>query len=251
MSDIPADESDDAQKDDEAFFDDSFRQEADNPEAEAQDQEPDAGAGQAGTNPAGKIDRDAFKGYLDERDKRQRAEAESASLRAQLEHFQQSQRTEEQTTPDIYDDPEAFQRSLTEQLHQQLDQRLLHDRMNASEFYARKEHGDALIDEVKRWAQSLSPEQATVLSSQPMPYLAAVDAYRQHKAGAALAQFDYDIDALVASRSEARQDGLAGETAAQQGRWSKFPPRAGQSGGVQVSGSPVSDGEFFDSVFKR
>ena len=288
MDTKPIDAFDDAQTDDTTFFEEAFNHDAafadDEKDAEnkadaqetgtvnkddaggqedtdaGEGEEPDAGAETTEAKPAEKIDKDEFKGYLDEREKRQKAEAESAALKAQLEQLQQSNRKEEQPTPDIYENPEAFQRSLTQRLEQELDQRLLRDRMNSSEFYARKEHGDELIDEVKSWAQSLSPEQATALTSQPMPYLAAVDAYRQHKAGKELAQFGYDIEALVAKRLEERQaeqpeqgaqDAPKAESAAEQKPQKKFPPRAGQSGGVQVSGSPVSDGEFFEAVFKR
>lgn len=201
------------------------------------------------------VDPEQFKGYLDEREKRQQAEAKAEALKAQLDQFQQSQRKEEKP-PDIYEDPEGYK----QHLEGHFEQRMLAQKIEQSEVFARQQHGDELMDKVTAWAKQLPAERALPLQNHALPYVAAVEAYKREQAGETLKAHDYDLDKLKAAWLEEHKAAQGGETAnAQPGETQttatekeKLPPKVANSGGVEGAKAPApSDDDLFVSVFER
>lgn len=215
-------------------------------EAQSETQQPDPAPQDEERIPIGQ-----FKGFLEEREKRQQYESENARLKAQLEQFQQSQRKEE-TPPDIYDNPEGYR----QHMEAQLENRLLSERVSVSEFMARQQHGDELVDKVKAWAQQLDTAHVSPLQNHPSPYMAAIDAYRREEASKTLKDYDYDIEKLVEARlaEKTKTQGEMPATPAGQTKpgqtTAKIPPKVANSGGVQADAPKQSDSDFFSSIFE-
>lgn len=191
-----------------------------------------------------KIDPDQFKGYLDERDKRQAAERELAELRRQLASQQQQARPQE-PPPDIWENPEGR----LSHLDQSVDQRLLASKVQQSRFFAEREFGEQLVTEAQAWADALSSAHRQTFLDHPSPFHAAIEAYRHHKAASTLQPYGYDIDKLVAERVQAELAKV--QPAAAQPPQAQLPPKVAGAGGSLGKEPQQSEGDVFRAVFGR
>ncbi len=113
-----------------------------------------------------------FRGMLDEREKRQKFEAENEDLKRRLAQHEKEQENET-PTPDPITDPEEFRNHQKNEL-QALEQRT---NMNAQEYTARTKHGDKAIDDaIDAMAEHMksNPETYQQVMSDRFPYEALV-----------------------------------------------------------------------------
>lgn len=194
-----------------------------------------------------KIEPEQFKGYLDEREKRQQAEREREELRRELTRLQQA--APKEPPPNIYDNPEGYQ----QHLQAQYDQRLTQMKLEQSEFLATRDYGAETIGKVKDWAMRLDPARANSLIASASPFHAAVEAYRQEQAAAVLKKYDYDLDKMKSEWAKELQ--AARPAAPQPGAPSSpqqpLPPKVAGAGGLVGSAPVQSEDDFFRSVFQR
>jgi hypothetical protein len=156
--------------------------------AKDQGEEPPAEAEAPGAPPAPaeKQSRDIpITALLDEREKRQRAEAELALMRRQ---FAANQPKPE--LPDPMTDAEGYTRTITGAFEQRLQATML----NQSRFLAERDPaiGKALVDEAMAWYDGQPHEVSAQFLGAPSPFHAAVDFYQQQKATAERTSPDYE-----------------------------------------------------------
>ena len=132
---------------------------------------------------------------LDEREKRQRAEARLAMLERQ---FAANQPKPE--LPDPMTDAEGYTRSITGAFEQRLQATML----NQSRFLAERDPaiGKALVDEAMAWFDNQPYEASAQFLSAPSPFHAAVDFYRQQKTAAERSSPDYEAQLRAKLRAE-------------------------------------------------
>lgn len=195
-----------------------------------------------------RVDPEQFKGYLDEREKRQAVERELKELRQQL--AQQQQARPQEPPPDIYENPEGYKQHLEAQYETRLNQM----KLQQSEFLATRDFGAELVNEVKEWAMRLDDATAGHLLKQASPFHAAVERYRQEQSAKTLKDYDYDLDKLKAKWLEElkAQQAPAGQQAPpQQQPVQNLPPKVAGEGGHVAQQPKQSEGDFFRSVFTR
>jgi hypothetical protein len=90
------------------------------------------------------IDPEQFKGYIEEREKRQKLEAELKALRERVE--QQSA----QPIPNYLDDPEGY----ASHLNDQVTRTAISTRFDTSELIARQAHGDDTVQKAMDWGMA-------------------------------------------------------------------------------------------------
>lgn len=133
-----------------------------------------------------------FKGMLDERDRRQKAERERDELRAKLQPDK---------VPSIQENPEAYQ----EWQQQQIRQAAVENLFNVSEVMAREKHTDAVVDAAIAWGHEQLSSTPGFLQNQlaqkhPMDWLV-----RQHKKDMLLKEMgDDDPDTWAEKRLAAK-----------------------------------------------
>jgi hypothetical protein len=122
---------------------------------------------------------------LDEREKRQRAEAELALMRRQIAANQPKPEL-----PDPMTDAEGYTRTITGVFEQRLQAQML----NQSKFLAERDPaiGKALVDEAMAWFDAQPYEASAQFLSAPSPFHAAVEFYQQRKAEAERTAPDYE-----------------------------------------------------------
>ena len=123
---------------------------------------------------------------LDEREKRQRAEAELAQMRRQ---FAASQPRPE--LPDPMTDAEGYTRTITGAFEQRLQATMLQQ----SRFFAERDPaiGKALVDEAMAWYDNQPREVSAQFLTAPSPFHAAVEFYQQQKRTIDLSSPDYEV----------------------------------------------------------
>lgn len=213
------------------------------PEPPATEQPPEPPKAQ---EPA-RIDPEQFKGYLEEREKRQEWERKARDYETQLAQLKQ-QSAPKEPPPDIYNDPDSYARHLQSSVEQQV----LASKVQQSRFLAAREFGEETVSTVQQWAEQLPPALANQLIAHPSPFHAAVEMYRKEQAATQLAQYGYDLDKFVAAKMA--QAAPASPPLTQQPQQAvKLPPKiAGAGGAVRTNEMPVqSEADFFRSVFKR
>lgn len=161
-------------------------------EQPVQQQEPAPAQPVASTPSKPQVDPEQFKGYLDEREKRQAAEARAKDLEKQL-----SERTAKPVEiPSVQTDPAAW-----EQYQQQLVQQTRTSTIfDVSETMAREKHGDAPVQEAMDWAMGeaqRSPHFAAEYLRQKHPIDWAV---KQKKRSDVMGKIGDDPDAWVRAR---------------------------------------------------
>lgn len=199
-----------------------------------------------------KVDPEQFKGYLDEREKRQRADAEVERLKRELAQIQQQSQRKEEPAPDIYENPEGYQQHIQTQYQRELQ----NQKVSQSEFLARREFGDEMFETVDNWLRTDGGQYVQQLLQHPSPYHAAVDLYRKEQAASQLKAHDFDIEKLVQARLAQMQGQQPNPApAAQQPTpeakpQAKMPPQVANSGGAARSQPQMTEGDFFESVFE-
>lgn len=190
-----------------------------------------------------KVDPEQFKGYLDEREKRQAAERKYEELRKRLE-----QQQPKDPEPDILDDPEGFKR----RIKSDYETMMMRQKMQQSEFFAARDYGHDLVKEVKLWAAELDPATADRLASQASPFHAAVEEYKREQALKMLSEYDYDVEKMKAKFLEdmKAQQPLSQGAPASPAQTQNLPPKvAGEGGGVGSDPATISKGERFNRFF--
>lgn len=218
------------------------------PEAEEtpQEPEPEPEPEKSAKEP---ISREEFKGYTDERDKRQEAEARALSLQTQLDQLNRNAEQAKglQQRPDMFDDPEGYQ-SWTDQ---QRAADALDAKLNMSEMMAVQEFGQEKVDEAKATVNTFAPHERQRILASVHPYREAI----QMRANAdVLGQISEagGLDKLIESKLAA-QNGATAEisdtiTQAAAGK----PPPSLAKGGHNQRGTvqETSEEEEFEAVFK-
>jgi hypothetical protein len=173
---------------------------------------------------------------LDEREKRQRIEAEAEVVRRELaemrRQFEQSQR-KPQEAPDILENPEGYR----QHVETMFDQRLNQQRLSMSRFMAEREFGKAEVDAAFEFFNK-NPRDSWTLIQEPSPFHAAVEAYRRSKA---VEEFGTDPTAyrekLRAEMEAELREQLRAEIASEVPDRPKTPPRS-LAGMASSSGPP-------------
>lgn len=123
----------------------------------------------------------------EERDKR-KADAERLKvLEEELQALKtpQQQQQEKAKAPDMFDDPEgynAYWENRLTQVQESNQQQLMNERLNISERYAVKEHGQEVVDSMKAWfveRVQRSPGYQVEVLSQADPYEFAIKEYQK------------------------------------------------------------------------
>ncbi len=181
---------------------------------------------------------------LDTRDKLKAAEARAQ----QLEQEQaQARAQQQQPTPDMFEDPEAFQAAIANQIHQTS----LNTRLDLSEDFARSRYDDATVDAARDWALAqakANPVFGQQLLTNRNPYDFAV---REHKRVSALEKLGSDpgeVDQFLAWKAAQAEPAAAPAAPPTQ---TSLPPRslasAPSAGGVSLD-IVQSDEEIFNEV---
>ncbi|MFZ5667954.1 MAG: hypothetical protein ACOY4K_00520 [Pseudomonadota bacterium] len=180
---------------------------------------------------------------LEERDKRKALEERLRQIEAQRQ---------QQAAPDPYEDPEGW-RAWRDQ---QIEQRILNERLNFSERLARRDHGSETVDQARAWALERFAGDAyyyqKVMSS-PDPYEVVVQDYKREQVFSTLQ--GNDLDAFLAWKAQqgAAPPQPAAPAAPALAVPATPPPRslatATSAGGPQAI--PIGEGAAFDALFKR
>ena len=147
------------------------------------DQGEDEGAPPA---PAEKPSRDIpITALLDEREKRQRAEAELQMIRRQMAANQPKPEL-----PDPMTDAEGYTRSIIDTV----SQRVMADKLSMSRAFAERDPaiGKTLVDEAMTYLDSQPYEVSAQFLTAPLPFHAAVEWYQQQKATTERTSPDYE-----------------------------------------------------------
>lgn len=139
-----------------------------------------------------------FKGMLEERDKRHKAEAKAAELERRIQQFESQQQPPQIPSAS---DPEAFA--------QYLQQQKTNTVFDVSETMAREKHGDELVSKAMDWALQRA-QQSPAFAAEYLKQKHPIDwAVKQQKREATLNDIGDDPDAYV--RRRAAELGLTGQ----------------------------------------
>ena len=117
---------------------------------------------------------------LDEREKRQRIEAEAEQAKRELAEYRRREELARQKpveAPDILEDPAGYR----QHVEQVFDQRLNAQRLQMSRFMAEREFGKETVDAAFEFFNR-HPRDSWALIQEPSPFHAAVDAYKRAQA---------------------------------------------------------------------
>lgn len=132
---------------------------------------------------------------LDEREKRQRAEARAALLERQIAAQQPKPEL-----PDPMTDAEGYTRAISGSFEQRLQTAML----SQSRFFAERDPaiGKALVDEAMAWYDTQPHEVSAQFLSAPSPFHAAVEFYQQRKAAEERSSPDFEAKLRDKLRAE-------------------------------------------------
>lgn len=133
---------------------------------------------------------------LDERDKRQRAEAEAARFRQQVEAFQRQQQP--QTPPDPIEDANGFGQFVLSQVQQAT----MANRLQMSRFFAEEKFGAETVAAAMQWFDAQPRAVSEQFLSSPSPFHAAVAHYQSHKAAEERSSPDYEATLRAKIKAE-------------------------------------------------
>ena len=184
---------------------------------------------------------------LDEREKRQRIEAEAEQMRREVAEYRRREEQARQKpveAPDILEDPAGYRQHVEASFNQRLLQ--LHGSM--SRFMAERDYGADVVQAAFEYFNR-HPEQSFALISQPSPFHAAVEAHRKAQA---VEEFGTDPNAyrekLRAEYEAELREKIRAEYAAEMTpNRPKSPPRS--LAGMASSGSnapPIPVDPLFD-----
>ena len=184
---------------------------------------------------------------LDEREKRQRIEAEAEQMRREVAEYRRREEQARQKpveAPDILEDPAGYR----QHVEQVFDQRLNAQRLQMSRFMAEREFGKETVDAAFEFFNR-HPRDSWALIQEPSPFHAAVDAYKRAQA---VEEFGTDPNAyrekLRAEMEAEMRESIRAELAAEMTpNRPKSPPRS--LAGMASSGSnapPIPVDPLFD-----
>lgn len=208
---------------------------------------------------ASPVTRGQLAALMSEREKRQAIERELEEHRRKLADFEaerekrqreQQQQQTQKPLPDPFDDPKGYSAYMAETVQSQV----LNTKLDLSEVYARGKFGDESVDAMQAWYKqevAKSPHLAQDVVSQKDPYSYAMKIYNRSKM---VEEIGDDPDAYR-QRLEAelleklnKQPIAVADPAKPK---ASPPPSLAKGGAGGASEQPVSDEEFFTSVFKR
>lgn len=208
----------------------------------AKEEAPDEDTGETSAPPA---DDRQDKGHsvpvtalLDEREKRQRIEAEAEQMRREVAEFRRREQQAQQKpveVPDILEDPAGYR----QHVEQVFDQRLNAQRLQMSRFMAEREFGKETVDAAFEFFNR-HPRDSWALIQEPSPFHAAVDAYKRAQA---VEEFGTDPNAyrekLRAEMEAEMRESIRAELAAEMTpNRPKSPPRSLASAASSGSNAP-------------
>lgn len=138
---------------------------------------------------------------LDDREKRQKAEARAAMLERQLAAIQQ-QNQPKPTLPDPAEDAEGYTRTIIGHLGQQMQAQVLRQ----SEFFARREFGAELVGEAMEFFDNQPRHVSEQFLREPSPFHAAVEWFKQHKEASERASPDYEARLRAEIAAQLREE---------------------------------------------
>jgi hypothetical protein len=183
-----------------------------------------------------------LKAVLDEREKRQAAQRELEELKKQIEA---SKPAKQKTS--VLEDEGKFRNELLDDM----ESRLVNDRLNMSQALAEREFGkDKIADKVKAFRElaSQNPELRNRFANAPLPYHELVSIVDKHNEVKEMENLDVYKEKLRAEiRAELLKESEAKAAGVEQKRESITPSLAGKrsAGGVAASTSPLT----LDDVF--
>lgn len=125
---------------------------------------------------------------LDEREKRQRLEAELAELRRHL----QSQQQPQPQYPDPVEDAEGYANHITQSLSQQFQAQLTGQTLKQSRFFAEKDYGKDAVEEAMNYFDQQPYAVSAQFLSSPSPLHAAVEWFQGQKQAQERSSPDYE-----------------------------------------------------------
>lgn len=162
-----------------------------------------------------------LKAVLDEREKRQKAQAEAEELRKRLADLEKPQER-----PSVLDDEDGFVSSLTKEL----DMRLLNERMDLSQEFAEREFGKSVVAEKFAAYKDLAdknPELRDRVRNARLPYHEVIAIVDQHEKMQQMENIDEFREKLKAEiRAELEAEAKSGREAGQAKRESITPSLA-------------------------
>jgi hypothetical protein len=178
--------------------------------------EPQPETGAETVPPTDKLPKEDYKAIREEREKRQRLEAELEAIKQQLQQ-QQQPKEPPAPPPSIWDDDQAWQQHFQRQVMQQADQL---SRINASEMAARAQHPDFqdMFDLFNKLA-SENPSVVQQAMADPHPWNKAYQIAKNHKSMQELGATN--LDEL---RAKLREEILAEQQQAQPVPGQVLPP---------------------------
>jgi hypothetical protein len=183
-----------------------------------------------------------LKAVLDEREKRQAAQKELEELRKQIAANQPAK-----PKTSVLEDEGKFRNELLDDM----ETRLVNDRLNMSQALAEREFGkDVIAEKVKAFRElaSQNPELRNRFSAAPLPYHELVSIVDKHNEVKEMENVDAYREKLRAEiRAELLKESEAKAAGVEQTRKSITPSLAGKrsAGGVAASNSPLT----LDDVF--
>lgn len=183
---------------------------------------------------------------LDEREKRQKLEAELAQLRAS------QQQPEPQQIPDVFEDPEGF----ANYQRQAAQQATLNAKLDISEEMARDKYGDEIVDKARDWALQqihTRPGFYQELIQQRNPYRHAVEQYNREQIASQVSPSEFtEFQAWKAAQAQLQSAPAAVPAPPNTSR--ELPPRslasAPSAGGVLTEVEQTDD-EIFAEVIPK
>lgn len=192
---------------------------------------------------------------MEERHKRQLAEREREASRRELAIYQQfleAQRQAQQQPPiDPVTDPEGAWHALKreqQEIARTLQEQAIHQRANMSEMLARREHGDAFIDEARDAAIQAGLNRNFM--NQPDPYAALAQWYRSQKVAS---EVGTDLTAFLEKKKQEwlREQSVQAKIGSAQAP-QNLPPSLSTAARAGVPNTQVMDtGDFFKTMFAK
>lgn len=182
--------------------------------------------------PAEKPSRDIpLTALLDEREKRQRLEAELAMLRRQVQP--------QPKMPDPVEDAAGY----TQAIQAQIEQLRTSDRLAMSQFLAEEKYGKEIVDEAMAFFDEQPRHVSAQFLTERSPFHAAVEWFRNHKAMQERTAPDYEAKLRAKIEAEIRE-----KIAAEAPPSPRVPPRslASAPGGGNAAPPVVSRDQLFN-----
>ena len=183
---------------------------------------------------------------LDEREKRQKLEAELAEHRRWREERERQARQPDQKAPDVLEDADGYARWQ----QQQTRQALLGARLEQSRFFAEREFGADLVKEAHAYFDA-HPQESQQLLEHPSPFHAAVEHYKRQKFLAEVQDPDKWRDSERERLRQEVEESVRKEFESKVQSRPSTPPEPPRSlaSAPSTGKEPTSPGNAFDAIF--